>query len=243
MRNERLSCSASASLATMPRKRSVRSEISSEPRASGIVDVVAARGDVLGRQRQRAHGLGETPGEPQEEHAAERDADGEREREPAEQHQPLLAELGLGLRDDEPAERLRAVHELNRLRRGDQTSTILAGRRELDDDLLVAIEPRASEVAAVEPRQAEPLAGEERLADVVQLVTGRELELLRRELRRLHALVATSGAPTPRTARRAPSPRDVAPGPTASASRPGRAAPRARSRRARRRGRPPGRAP
>ena len=152
MRNERLSCSASASLSTMPRKRSVRSAISSEPRASGIDDVVAARGDVLGRPRQRAHGLGETPREPPEEHAPERDADRECEREPAEQREPLVTELGLGLRDDEPAEGLRAVHELNRLRRGEK-STILAGRRELDDDLPVAIEPRASEGAAVESRR------------------------------------------------------------------------------------------
>src|SRR4029450_325671 len=90
-------------------------------------------------------------------------------------------------RGERRARRLRAVRERNRLRRGDEP-TVLAGRRELDDDLLVAIEPRASEVAAVESRQAEPLAGEQRLADVVQLVTGRELELLRRELRCLHAL-------------------------------------------------------
>ena len=47
----------------------------------------------------------------------------------------------------------------------------------------------AAERGPGEPRQAEPLSGEERRADVVELVAGRELELLGRELRRLRALV------------------------------------------------------
>ena len=130
-----MSFSASASFATMPRKRSLRSATSSRPRVCRDLDVVATGRDLLGRARERADGLGQTPRQPEEQEPGERHADREREREPAEQRDPLLAQLRLGLRDDEPAERLGALNELHGLRGRDQPAA-LARRRELDHDLL-----------------------------------------------------------------------------------------------------------
>ena len=101
------------------------------------LDVVATRGDLLGRARERTDGLGETPREPQEEETGERDPDRQREREPPEQRDPLLAQLGLRLRDDEPAERLGALSELHGLRSRDQAAA-RSRWRELDDQLVVA---------------------------------------------------------------------------------------------------------
>ena len=105
------------------------------------LDVVTSGGDVLGRARESPHRLREAAREPEEENRRECDSDGQREREPAEKRQPLLAQLGLGLRDDQPAEWLGALDELHRLGRRDQPSA-LARRRELDDHLPVAIELR-----------------------------------------------------------------------------------------------------
>ncbi len=120
--------------------------------------------------------------------AARSDANREREREPTEERQPLLAQLRCGLCHDEPAERLRAAHELDWLDGSDETA-ILSRGRELDDDLAIAVQLRVAEGAPREARQAEALAREERGPDVVQLVPGCELELLGRELGRLGALV------------------------------------------------------
>ena len=192
----------------------------------GNLDVVAPGGDVLRRPGESPHGLGQTPREPEEEHGRERDADCEREREPAEKREPLLAQLGLGLRDDQPPERLGALDELHRLRSGDQPSA-LARRRELDDHLPVAIELGAAERAPRQAREAEPLPREQRSADVVELVACRELELLGGELRRLRALVGRAErrlrVERRETRRFAPELLDR----LLRASRPGRAAPRA----------------
>ncbi len=114
--------------------------------------------------------------------------DREGERESTEEREPLFAELGLGLRDDQPSERLCPPYELNGLRGSDEPS-LLARRREHDDDELVAIELGAPERAARQPGEPEALSGEQRGADVVELVAGRELELLGCELGRLGALV------------------------------------------------------
>ena len=125
MRKERLSCSASASLATMRRKRSLSREISSLALRLGDLDVVAPGRDVLRRAREGEHRLGEAAREPPEQHRGEPDPDGEREREPFEQGDPLLAELGDRLGDDEPAERLGSPRELDRLRGGEQQAARL----------------------------------------------------------------------------------------------------------------------
>ena len=90
--------------------------------------------------------------------APERDPDREREREPPEQREPLLAELGDRLRDDEPAERLGSPLELDGLRGGEQDA-VLAGRRELERHHLLGVELRAAERAPREPREPEALAG------------------------------------------------------------------------------------
>ena len=152
------------------------------------LDVVPAGGDVLRRARQHADRLGQPARQPEEQEPRERDADREREREPPEQRQPLLAKLRLGLGDDQPAERLGALDELHRLRGGDEPPT-LARRSELDDDLLVAVELGAAERASRQASQPEALRRKRREADVVELVTCRELELLGRELGRLRPLV------------------------------------------------------
>ena len=72
----------------------------------GDLDLVAPRRDLLRRAREREHRLGQPARQPPEEKSAERDPDRERERQPPEQRQPLLAKLGDRLRDHEPAERL-----------------------------------------------------------------------------------------------------------------------------------------
>ena len=92
---------------------------------------------------------------------ASADADREREREPPEQGEPLLAKLRLGLGDDQPAERLRALNELHRLHGRDEPPA-LAGRRELDDHLLVAVELGTAERASRKTCEPEALAGERR---------------------------------------------------------------------------------
>ncbi len=79
------------------------------PSCGWNLHVVAARGDVLGRARQREHGVGKATREPPEENAAQRDPDRQRQREPAEKREPLLAKLRRRLRDDEPADRRRAA--------------------------------------------------------------------------------------------------------------------------------------
>ena len=153
------------------------------------VDVVAAGGDVLRRTREPEHRLGQPAGQPPEEHSGERDAGREREREATEEDEPLLAQLGDRLRDDEPAEWLGSRREADRLRRGEEPP-IVPGRRELERHEPVTLEPDVSERVTPQPLEAESLAREDRLADVVQLVAGRELERLRRELRRLRPFVA-----------------------------------------------------
>ena len=80
------------------------------------LDVVPARGDVVRRAGQREDGLGEPPREPPEEDPAERDADREREREAPDSSPSHCSRSSVvGLRDDEPAERLRPADELHRL--------------------------------------------------------------------------------------------------------------------------------
>ncbi len=68
----------------------------------------------------------------------------------------------------------------------------LARWRELDDDLPIPVELGAAQGAPGKACEAEPLAREQGRPDVVELVPGRELELLGRELGRLRALVGGS---------------------------------------------------
>ena len=211
MRNERLSCSASASFATIPRKRSAEEgdlvaparragsrRRSDRPRPARSPASSTRTGSVSRRESHRrglpasatptARASASRPSSVS--HCSRSSASGFATTSQPNGSVPWTSCTGWAAAMQLPA---------------------LAGRRELDDDLLVAIELDVAERAPREPREAEPLPREERRADVVELVARRELELLGRELRRLRALVRRARAPTRRRARRARTPRARAP--------------------------------
>ena len=76
--------------------------------------------------------------------------------------------------------------------RGREECAVVSRRRELERDQPVPIQLDVAQGAPRQSRQAEPLAGEEGGADVEELVAGRELELLGREVRSLGTLVRRS---------------------------------------------------
>src|SRR5262249_37609317 len=104
----------------------------------------------------------------------------ERDREPLEQPDHLVAQLRLGRRDDQPTQRRTTLLENERV--GDREERpMLAGRRELELEPLATLERRPVDRALRKLRQSRRLARERRQADVEQPVAARLLELLRRE--------------------------------------------------------------
>ena len=96
------------------------------------LDVVVSLRDAVGGVRQRQHRPRDPAGEVEGERADDDEADEERDRQPREQRQPGLAQLGLRLRDDQIAEDGAALAaEPDRIRRG-QVRPVLAGRLELE---------------------------------------------------------------------------------------------------------------
>ena len=151
------------------------------------VDVVVARGDLVGGGREREHRPRDAPGEPHREAADDDDAAEEGEREPRGEGHPLVTDVGVRRRDDERPERGRVRPAGPERVRRREKRTVLAGRRELEVADLAGADVDA-DVADAEARQAGVLAGKGSRPDVEEPVAARGLELRRGEDRRPSAL-------------------------------------------------------
>ena len=151
IRKFRSCSSASASRAAICRKRSARWLISSPP-ALGHVDVVPALGDLVGRLREREHGIGDparqVPGEP----GGHEQADPERDQQQLDEREPAVGQVGL-LASRRRARRSVCALEDERLPHGEE-GLVLARRRELEGGHLLAVDQRLPLVARPDERDS-----------------------------------------------------------------------------------------
>ena len=149
--------------------------------------VVSLR-DLIRRLRERLHGPADPPREPRSEEPREEAPDGEGGGEPRDERQPLVANDVLGLRDDDRADCRPATLEPDRLR-GRKVRAVLPRRFELELERPSRGEDRGGHRGLGEPVQTRLLPRERRCTHVEELVAGRELESVGREVGRRRPLV------------------------------------------------------
>ncbi len=151
----------------------------------GQRDVVVSRRHLVGGLGKGEHRSGEASREVEEEPGSDDEATEEREPDPPDQNEPAVAQLRLGLCDDERSECF--ATEADRLRDGKERPLLV--RRSQLDRLHARRQRRETCLLERELLQAGELSGKETEADVEKLGSSGELELRRCELRRRGSLL------------------------------------------------------
>ena len=177
-------------------------------RILGHRDGVVPLGDLVGGGRELQHRPHDAPREVPGKEPGGEQAEQAGDREPLDQVADALADVGLRRRDDDRAHRLLA--EVDRFRDG-EVRAMRVGRRELERQRLPGLPVDRLDRQALQPGDV-VLAREDPRADEVDLVAGRELEVLGRELGRAAVVRRCRSSPRSRSCRgrRRPSPRDSA---------------------------------
>ena len=158
------------------------------PAAHRDLDGIVPGRDLVRGTGERLDGLADASREPEPEQPREKAADRDRGPEPQHERRPLVADDVLGLRDDDRPDRRAVSLEPHGLGGRDEPAS-LTGRAELELERPLGGQHLLRHRRLGQHLEPGVLAREGRRADVVELVAGRELERLGREVGRRRSLL------------------------------------------------------